>query len=138
MSNADQSITAADESELLEIIQRWSKAVRDEDFEAIRAHHEPGILMFDVPPPFLSRGIDAYMETWKLFYKFAPRPVKFDFDDIQIHAGDKVAFATATGHCRNIEPDGQIVPLDFRLTMGFRKIDDHWLIVHEHHSLPAV
>lgn len=137
MSNADQSITATDESELLEIIQRWSKAVRDEDFEAIRARHEPGILMFDVPPPFLSRGIDAYMETWKLFFSTAPRPVKFDFDDIQIHRGDSVAFATAIGHCRYIEPGGQIVPLDFRLTMGFRKMNDHWLIVHEHHSLPA-
>lgn len=51
MSNADQSITATEESELLEIIQRWSKAVRDEDFEAIRARHDPGILMFDVPRP---------------------------------------------------------------------------------------
>jgi ketosteroid isomerase-like protein len=137
MSNANQNVTP-NESELREIIERWSKAVREENFEAIRADHDPAILMFDVPPPFLSRGIDAYMDTWKLFYTCAPRPVKFEFDDIQVHAGAEVAFATATGHCRNIEPDGQTLPLDFRLTMGFRKIDGRWRIVHEHHSLPAV
>jgi ketosteroid isomerase-like protein len=136
MPDGNQSTT--DESELREIIQRWSKAVRDEDFEAIRANHDADVLIFDVPPPFLSRGIDAYMETWKIFYAYAPKPVTFNFDDIQIHAGDEVAFATAIGHCRNIEPDGQIIPLDFRLTMGFRKIDGRWRIVHEHHSLPAV
>jgi len=136
MPDADQ-IATPDESELLRIIQRWAKAVRDEDFEAIRADHDPAILMFDVPPPFLSHGLEAYMETWKLFYAFAPRPVKFDFDDIQIHADDEVAFATAAGHCRSLESDGQILPLDFRLTMGFRKIGGRWRIVHEHHSLPA-
>ena len=136
MSNAKPNVTP-DRLELREIIERWSKAVREENFEVIRADHDPAILMFDVPPPFLSRGIDAYMDTWKTFFASVPRPVTFEFDDIQIHAGDEVAFATASGHCRYIEPEGQVKPLDFRLTMGFRKIDGRWCIVHEHHSVPA-
>jgi ketosteroid isomerase-like protein len=28
-------------------------------------------------------------------------------------------------------------PLEFRLTMGLRKIDAKWRVLHEHHSLPA-
>jgi ketosteroid isomerase-like protein len=28
--------------------------------------------------------------------------------------------------------------LDFRLTVGLRKIDGRWVITHEHHSVPAV
>jgi hypothetical protein len=28
----------------------------------------PEVLMFDVPPPFLSRGLDAYMATWGTFF----------------------------------------------------------------------
>ncbi len=28
-------------------------------------------------------------------------------------------------------------PLEFRLTMGLRKIGGKWRVVHEHHSLPA-
>jgi hypothetical protein len=58
----------SDESELRELIARWSKAVRDEDLAGIRADHDPEILMFDVPPPFLSRGINAYMATWQTFF----------------------------------------------------------------------
>jgi ketosteroid isomerase-like protein len=136
MTDKASDITA-DESEIRRIFDQWSQAVRNKDLETIRAHHHPDLLMFDVPPPFLSRGIAAYMETWKMFHSMAPMPVKFDFDQLEIHASPDVAFLTAIGHCRDTEPGGQIAPLDFRLTMGLRKIGQQWLIVHEHHSVPA-
>src|SRR6266496_6577629 len=90
-----------DEVELRELIARWSKAVRDEDLTGIRADHDPEILMFDVPPPFLSRGIEAYMATWQTFFERAVRPVKFDLTDVQVTAGADVAFVTCIGHCRD-------------------------------------
>lgn len=40
------------------LIERWAEAVRREELNAIRADHDPDILMFDLPPPFLSRGLD--------------------------------------------------------------------------------
>jgi ketosteroid isomerase-like protein len=49
----------SDEAALRELIAHWAKAVRDENLPGIRANHDPDILMFDVPPPFLSRGLDA-------------------------------------------------------------------------------
>ena len=48
-----------------------------------------------------------------------------------------MAFATAIGHCISTEYNGEKTNLRFRLTMGFRKHDGRWLIVHEHHSLLA-
>ena len=51
--------------------------------------------------------------------------------------GVDVAFATAIGHCVNIDKAGRREPLDFRLTMGLRKVAVRWQIMHEHHSLPA-
>jgi uncharacterized protein (TIGR02246 family) len=127
-----------DEVELRELIARWSKAVRDEDVAGIRADHDLEVLMFDVPPPFLSRGINAYMATWQTFFASSAKPVVFDFEDVEITAGRDVAFATAVGHCINIESNGEKTNLQFRLTMGFRKHDGRWRIVHEHHSLPAI
>ena len=103
----------------------------------IRADHDPEMLMFDVPPPFLSRGLDAYMETWQIFYANIARPVVFNFEDVKVTAGAGVAFATATGRCVYINRQGQREPLEFRLTMGLKKIDGKWRILHEHHSIPA-
>lgn len=81
--------------------------VREENRAGIRADHDSEILMFDVPPPFLSQGLDAYMKTWEMFLSSAEKPVAFDFHDVKITAGKDVAFATATGQCVDIDPKGK-------------------------------
>ena len=138
--NNDQlhSQASTDEVEIRNLIERWSGAVRNENRAEIRKDHDADILMFDVPPPFQSRGIDEYMATWETFFSSSEKPVRFNFTDIEVTAGADVAFATAVGHCVNIDKKGQREPLDFRLTMGLRKIGGRWRITHEHHSLPAV
>jgi uncharacterized protein (TIGR02246 family) len=128
---------SADETEIRALIKRWSQAVRDEDRAKIREDHADNILMFDVPPPFQSRGIDEYMATWELFFGSVEKPVAFRFTDIEVTAGADVAFATATGYCVSIDKSEQREPLMFRLTMGLRKIAGRWVVTHEHHSLPA-
>jgi ketosteroid isomerase-like protein len=77
--NKSQSAASIDEVEIRALVERWAKAVREEDRVGIRADHDADILMFDVPPPFLSRGLDAYMATWETFFSAAEKPVAFDF-----------------------------------------------------------
>ena len=137
-NNPAQSMPSTDEAEIRALIERWSSAVRDEDRAGIRRDHDVDILMFDVPPPFMSRGIENYMATWEMFLSSVEKPVTFNFTGVEVTAGSDVAFATAVGHCVNIDKAGQREPLDFRLTMGLRKKDGRWIVTHEHHSLPAV
>jgi ketosteroid isomerase-like protein len=136
MTQQTTQTRTADEVEIHGLIDRWSAAVRAKDYDTIRADHDADMLMFDVPPPFQSRGIDAYMATWDLFFTCADEDVIFTFTDVNVTAGSEVAFATAVGHCTTVE-NGRREPLDFRLTMGLRKIDGRWTIVHEHHSVPS-
>ena len=134
----DGRFSLNDEEQIRALITRWAKAVREEDRATIQADHDLEILMFDVPPPFLSRGLEAYMATWELFFSMAEKPVAFDFHDVKITCAQDVAFATAVGSCVTINPDGKREPLEFRLTMGLRKLNGQWRVMHEHHSLPAV
>jgi uncharacterized protein (TIGR02246 family) len=133
----DQQPTSDDEAQIRALIEQWAKAVREEDRAAIRADHDDDILMFDVPPPFLSRGLDAYMATWETFFSYSEKPVTFNFHDVKVTCGKDVAFVTATGKCINIDPKTGREDLEFRLTVGLRKIDGRWRVTHEHHSLPA-
>jgi uncharacterized protein (TIGR02246 family) len=135
--NRLQTTASNDVAEIHALIERWSKAVREENRAAIRADHDPGILMFDVPPPFLSRGLDAYMETWETFFSSAEKPVAFAFHDVAVTCGQDVAFVTAVGRCVTTDRNSEREPLEFRLTMGLRKIDGKWRVMHEHHSVPA-
>lgn len=115
------------------LLEDWAAAVRSCDLGGILAHHSSGIVMFDVPPPSVVRGIEAYARTWRLFFSAQAAPVAFDILDLEIAAGSDVAFAVARMRC----VDRDAGELEFRLTVGLRKIRGAWTVVHEHHSLPA-
>ncbi len=127
-----------DEAAIRAVIESWAVAVRRRDLPGILQNHASDIVMFDVPPPFLSRGIEAYEKSWDLFFSWSANPIPFDITEMNITAGRDVAFVVATMHCAEPGPNGEPKRLDFRLTVGLRKIDGRWTITHEHHSVPAV
>jgi uncharacterized protein (TIGR02246 family) len=131
------SSTDTDQSAIRKLIADWSAAVRRRDYEGVLKHHSRDILMFDVPPPFQSEGIDAYRKTWEAFFGWMAGPPRFEFSDLRITAGQDVAFATAQGRCFGPDKSGKPTDLDFRLTIGLRKSGGQWIIEHEHHSVPA-
>jgi len=126
-----------DEAAIRELLEDWARAVRAKDLDGILANHSIDMLMFDVPPPVQSRGIEAYRKTWDLFFSWADDPVVFDIKNIEITAGTDVAFVAALMRCAGTEKNGERIELEFRLTVGLRKIEDQWTVLHEHHSIPA-
>jgi uncharacterized protein (TIGR02246 family) len=129
--------TATEVRKITVLFDQWCAAVRRRDYDGILENHSADMLMFDVPPPFQSEGLDNYRKTWDLFFGCAADSPTFEFSDIRITAGADVAFVTAHGHCYSPDESGKPSPLDFRLTMGLRRISGEWRIVHEHHSVPA-
>ncbi|UCI07580.1 YybH family protein [Mesorhizobium sp. B1-1-8] len=118
------------------LIERWAEAVRRKDMDGILRHHAADFVMFDVPPPLQSRGIEAYRDTWPLFFGASPPTPVFDIVDLKITAGADVAFAIALMRCVEAKATGPS-DLDFRLTICFEKVDGQWTFMHEHHSVPA-
>lgn len=136
MSQVDHNASDA-EAAIRRLVEDWAKAVRGRHLPAILRHHSSDILMFDVPPPFLSSGIEAYRKTWESFFSWAHDPATFDVLEMHVTAGRDVAFVAAIMRCAGQEPDGKNVELDFRLTIGLRNVDGQWMVTHEHHSVPA-
>jgi len=129
---------ASDENTIRELVENWASAVRSKNIGGILANHSSDLLMFDVPPPFQSKGIEAYRKTWDLFFSsWAQDSGVFDIIEMQVTAGNDVAFVTARMRCEDIEKSGERTELEFRLTIGLRKIGGQWTVLHEHHSVPA-
>jgi uncharacterized protein (TIGR02246 family) len=126
-----------DEAAIRDLVENWARAVRAKDLEGILAHHSPDMLMFDVPPPEQSKGIEAYKKTWDLFFAWSQDSGVFDIREMNVTVGSDVAFVTALMKCAGTEANGDKVELKFRLTMGLRKIGGQWTVTHEHHSIPA-
>ena len=126
-----------DEAAIRELVESWAKAVRAKNLNGILANHSADVLMFDVPPPLQSSGIEAYKKTWDLFFSWSQDSGVFDITEMNIAAGDDVAFVTALMRCAGTEENGERIELEFRLTIGLRKIGGQWIVMHEHHSIPA-
>lgn len=135
MSVSNNRIT--DETAIRVLVEDWARAVRAKDLKGILANHSPEMLMFDVPPPLASKGIDAYRKTWDVFFSWSDDPVVFDFIEMDVTAGKDVAYVTALMRCAGTEKTGERIKLEFRLTIGLRKIGGQWIVMHEHHSIPA-
>jgi uncharacterized protein (TIGR02246 family) len=135
---AERQNRSDDEAAVSDVIEGWTAAVRRKDYAGILRNHSPDLVMFDVPPPFQSKGLEAYKTSWNLFFSCASDPIPFDAREMNITAGADVAFVVATMRCAEPGADGKPKSLDFRLTVGLRKIDGQWTITHEHHSVPAV
>src|SRR5690348_268425 len=95
------------ENEIKALIEAWAVAVRRHDLPAILAHHEHAIVMFDVPPPFQSRGLDAYTKPWDLFFLYHERSQAFDIEEVAITAGEDVAFAVLVMRCGSATGSGR-------------------------------
>jgi len=91
--------TGTDEAQILSMVEAWADAVRRHDIPAILAQHEPNIIMFDVPPPIQSNGIEAYERTWDLLFRYHTPGTAFDIEEIAVTAGRDVAFVIAIMRC---------------------------------------
>lgn len=133
-----RQFSSEDSAAIRNVVESWAAAVRRRDFAGILQNHSSDILMFDVPPPFQVKGIEAYKKTWDLFFSCSSDPIPFDIIEMSITAGEDVAFVVAAMRCSEPGDNGERKELHFRLTIGLRKIDRQWTITHEHHSVPAL
>lgn len=124
-----------DEQVIRELITRWADAVHTENLDNVLADHDPDIVMFDVPPPHDGvRGIAAYRDTWPPFFVWQRQGASFEIVEIDVTAGEDVAFAHALLRCGmpaelEANPENRL-----RLTVGLRRRDGRWVVTHEHHS----
>ena len=130
-------MSQTNENAMRDLLERWAAAVRAKNMAEVLANHAPDFLMFDVPPPFESRGLAAYEETWKLFTPASQTLLPSISSGLRLLP--EVTFAFAIAHMQCVEPTEKAhrTPLDFLLTVGLRKVEGRWIIVHEHHSVPA-
>jgi ketosteroid isomerase-like protein len=124
----------SDEQQIRDLIERWATAVHIGDLDAVLADHDPGIVMFDVPPPEQGvRGIDAYRQTWPGFFAWQASGAVFEVESLDVTAGAEVAFAFALLRCGTPEEFERQPEQRLRLTVGLRKADGR-TVTHEHHS----
>ena len=131
-----QTVTrAVDKAYLQKILDTWSSF--DLDKAGQYYVQGPGHLFFDIAPLKYNdwgeykAGVQVLLKQYSSF-KFAIN------NDLQIHPAGKITWVDGTLNVDATTSNGQKQPLVLRWTAIFEKRSGHWLIAHEHVSVPLV
>lgn len=126
-----------DEQQIQSMIETWAAAIDRGEFDGAVGDRTDDVVMFDVPPPHDGvRGIDAYHEVWPPFLAWQRDGGCFELVEVDVTAGDDVAYAHALLRCSTREDLAAHPERRLRITLGLRKESGRWLVAHEHHSFP--
>ena len=118
------------------MVEERVNAVRSKNAAALLASYAPDVLTFDLVEPLANRGagaLAARVEQWFGSYEGA---IGYDVRDVMLHVAGDVAFGTQFTHVRGKLAGGPEVDMWFRETVGYRKIEGRWKVVHQHSSVP--
>ena len=134
MAPKDSIVT--DEIQIRDLIYDWADALRAKDLNRIMSHYAPDILAFDAISQLQFKALDAYRKHWEACLSMCSGPSFFEIHDLDITAGDGLAFCHALNRCGGTGEDGQEKVCWMRMTVCYRKIGGDWKVVHEHFSSP--
>jgi ketosteroid isomerase-like protein len=130
---------ASDDAQIRALEARFAAAFSKKDVDAIMKVYVPGksLVVFDVVPPRQYVGAAAYRKDWEGFLGLFNGPIKFTIEDLAITVGGGVAFSHSIQHVVGTTKDGKPFDLTVRVTDGYKKVGGHWLVAHEHVSVPV-
>jgi uncharacterized protein (TIGR02246 family) len=117
------------------LIEDWAEAVRASDLERIMAAYTPDILSFDAVAQLQFKGAEAYRRHWQACLGLCSGMI-FEVHDLEIEAGDGVAFGHYLVRCGGTGPDGEEQVGWMRVTVCCRRSLGRWRVAHEHFSVP--
>lgn len=134
--NTTPHSTQQDEVEIRRLIAAWSAALEAKDVDALTADYLSDSVLYDAIPPYKVVGRDAIREVWNNCLPYFPEKFKSEHRDITIHVFGDIALMHCLHHFVPIPADHPSGQTWLRVTVGYRRIDGKWKVVHEHISAP--
>lgn len=124
------------EAEIKALIEKNVEAIRARDIAGATSDHAPDVLLFDVINPLRYSGTDALNARLNDWFSSFQGPIGYELRDLNIVAGDDVAFCYSLNQVKGTKTDGVALEMWWRATVCYRKIDGRWLVAHAHSSVP--
>lgn len=123
--------------QIVQRMQDWKKAFEAKDVDGMMSFYAEGeaFSAFDLMPPIEFHGGDMWRENWVNFFAAWQGELRLEFDALEVHATDDLAFVRSFVRLVGTMY-GEQVDLWTRVTNCFRLIDGEWLMIHDHVSVP--
>jgi len=123
--------------EIEKLLEARIAALARKDGAAANALPDPNIVAFELAGelqvPSAQARDDAVAQAWLDTFEEGP---KITIEELNILQDGNVAFSHSLNRLQGKRSDGKTIDLQMRSTIGFRKLQGKWTIVHAHTSLP--
>lgn len=126
-----------DEADIRQRIDNYVDAIRAMDLERVMAIFVPDLVSFDFEAPLRHLGAEAKRKNWATVFGMYQRPLGYEVRDLTIAVSGDVAFGHSLNRLSGTMKSGATNATWVRWTIGLRKIDGTWFIVHDQVSVPA-
>jgi ketosteroid isomerase-like protein len=133
---ATQTVETIDGGRVRELIENWAEAIRAKDVGAVMSRLAPDIVLFDLVPPLEYVGTDAYRTSLQAWFATFSGPVGYEIRDLQIRTSGDLGFSRSLNRITGQRTNGEQTDVWVRATACYRKVNDRWVVVHEHASVP--
>jgi uncharacterized protein (TIGR02246 family) len=124
------------EDEIRAVVDERVAAVRGKDPGPLAQRQAEDVVTFDVLPPLNARGSGAVEERTRAWFSGYASDIGYDVEQLEIHGDGDVAFCSFLYHVTGTLGSGDDVSMWVRATLGLRRLDGDWRIVHDHESVP--
>ena len=124
------------EIEIRALIERRVEAIRNKDAATAIACLSEGVVAFEMIPPLALSAGAARDEQGFAAWLSGFEDVDVEVIDLKIEAESDIGFAHSLNRLSGTRAGGAPVSLWMRSTLGFRREDGEWRIVHAHTSVP--
>jgi ketosteroid isomerase-like protein len=119
-----------------QLIEARVAAVAAKDVETLVAQYAEDVTLFDALGPLRDTGRDVERRRLRDWFGGYRSAIDLRVRDLEVVADGDVAFAHYLFQVKGTMTDGAEVDMAVRSTVGFRRGEDGWKIVHEHSSVP--
>jgi ketosteroid isomerase-like protein len=133
--SGEKNNTASKEA-IRKCIDSFFSALSKKDLKQMITHYADEAIVFDVKPPFQTKGAVAWKHVWEASLPFFPETFRVDIKDLVIHADGHVGFAFYLFKLTGPEKNHPAMQTWMRATTGYKLQSGKWKIVHDHASLP--
>ena len=124
------------EDRIRALIEDRTRATAGKDAAALSDHHAADAVLFDAVGPLRSAGADAQVQRVAEWLSAYRGPIDYQIRDLEITAGEQVAFCHYLYRIGGTMTDGTVVGMWLRSTVCLRQAGQDWLVTHEHTSVP--
>ncbi|MBN3555730.1 nuclear transport factor 2 family protein [Fictibacillus nanhaiensis] len=128
-------------SSVQDVLENYKSSVYEKDVDQFLSTCAADVHIFDCWGNWECKGISSWRENVVMWFNSLSEDrniLKVIFDDVTIEENTNVAFVhCAVSFVAHSEESGEkLRQMTNRFTFGLKKVNESWVITHEHSSLP--